>query len=133
MEILRVMKGDATDEELNHALKIACAYHFVHRFPTGLESPVKEKGGGFSEGQIQRLSIARAMLSDAPILLQDEATSALDVETEQIVIRNLMEARENRTCIITTHRPSVLEICDRVYRIKDGRIESVEISGLGEK
>lgn len=132
-ENLRIMKEDATDEELNQALKTACAYHFVHRIPTGLASPVKEKGGGFSEGQIQRLSIARAMLSDAPILLLDEATSALDVETEQTVIRNLMEARENRTCIITTHRPSVLEICDRVYRIKDGRIESVEISGLGEK
>ena len=112
-----------TDEELNQALKTACAYNFVHRIPTGLASPVKEKGGGFSEGQIQRLSIARAMLSDAPILLLDEATSALDVETEQTVIRNLMEARENRTCIITTHRPSVLEICDRVYCIKDGKIE----------
>ena len=78
--------------------------------------------GGFSEGQLQRLSIARALPANAPVLLLDEATSALDMETEEQLIRNLMEARRNYTCIITTHRPSVLRICDRIYRVENGKI-----------
>lgn len=119
-ENLRCVKEDATDEQLNEVLKTACAYHFVHRIPTGLKSRVKEQGGGFSEGQIQRLSIARAMLTDAPILLLDEATSALDADTEERVIQNIMQERANRTCIITTHRPSVLRTCDRIYKIENG-------------
>ena len=122
-ENLRLVKPDATDEELDEVLKIACAYNFVHRRPEGIHTPVKEHGGGFSEGQIQRLSIARAMLSDAPVLLLDEATSALDVETEQKVIENMMAAKKNRTCIVTTHRSSMIQISDRVYRIADGKIE----------
>ena len=122
-ENLRLVKPDATEEELDEVLKIACAYNFVHRRPEGLHAPVKEHGGGFSEGQLQRLSIARAMLSDAPVLLLDEATSALDAETEQKVIENMMAAKKNRTCIVTTHRASMRQISDRVYRIADGRIE----------
>ena len=122
-ENLRLVKPDATEEELDEVLKIACAYNFVHRRPEGLHAPVKEHGGGFSEGQLQRLSIARAMLSDAPVLLLDEATSALDAETEQKVIENMMAAKKNRTCIVTTHRASMRQISDRVYRIVDGRIE----------
>lgn len=122
-ENLRLMKPDATDEELDEVLKIACAYHFVHRRPEGLYAPVKEHGGGFSEGQIQRLSIARAMLSDAPVLLLDEATSALDAETEQRVIENMMASKKNRTCIVTTHRSSMVQISDRVYQISDGKIK----------
>ena len=121
-ENLRLVKKDATDEELNEALRIACAYNFVHRSPLGLNRPVKEQGGGFSEGQLQRLSIARALLANAPVLLLDEATSALDMDTEEQLIRNLIEARKNCTCIITTHRPSVLKICDRIYRIENGKI-----------
>ena len=121
-ENLRLVKKDATDEELNEALRIACAYNFVHRSPLGLNRPVKEQGGGFSEGQLQRLSIARALLVNAPVLLLDEATSALDMETEEQLIRNLMEARKNYTCIIATHRPSVLRICDRIYRVQNGKI-----------
>ena len=121
-ENLRLVKKDATDEELNEVLKIACAYNFVHRSPLGLNRPVKEQGGGFSEGQLQRLSIARALLANAPVLLLDEATSALDMETEEQLIRNLMNARKNYTCIITTHRPSVLRICDRIYRVENGKI-----------
>ena len=124
-ENLRLVKPDATDEELDEVLKIACAYHFVHRRPEGLYAPVKEHGGGFSEGQIQRLSIARAMLSDAPVLLLDEATSALDAETEQKVIENIMAVKKNRTCIVTTHRSSMMQISDRVYRIADGKIKQV--------
>ena len=124
-ENLRLVKPNATDEELDEVLKIACAYRFVYRRPEGLYAPVKEHGGGFSEGQIQRLSIARAMLSDAPVLLLDEATSALDAETEQKVIENIMAAKKNRTCIVTTHRSSMMQISDRVYRITDGKITQV--------
>lgn len=125
-ENLRIMKEDATDEELNRVLKLACADHFVHSIPTGLNSPIRERGGGFSEGQIQRLSIARALLADAPILLLDETTSALDVKTERQVLKNIMKAEKNKVCIVTTHRPSVLGICSRVYRISGGSITKVD-------
>lgn len=125
-ENLRIMKEDATDEELNRVLELACADGFVHSIPTGLNSPIRERGGGFSEGQIQRLSIARALLADAPILLLDEATSALDVKTERQVLKNIMKAEKNKVCIVTTHRPSVLGICSRVYRISGGSITKVD-------
>ena len=121
-EILGVSR-DATDEQINEALRKACAYEFVHKIPTGLQSPIRENGGGFSEGQIQRLAIARALLSDAPVLLFDEATSALDVATERKILRNVLDRAANKTCIITTHRPSVLSMCDRIYRISDGKME----------
>lgn len=127
-ENLRIMKPDATDGELDKVLKLACAYDFVYRSEDGLNTKLKERGGGFSEGQIQRLSIARALLSDAPILLLDEATSALDVATERKVLRNIMDAQSHRTCIVTTHRPSVLGICRRVYRISGGSINKVDES-----
>lgn len=118
-ENLRLIKADATEEEMNAALNAACAYEFVYRNPLGLDSPVQEKGGGFSEGQIQRIAIARALLLDAPILLLDEATSALDVATERKVLRRIMEYRQDCTCIVSTHRPSVLKLCSRIYQIAD--------------
>jgi ABC-type bacteriocin/lantibiotic exporter with double-glycine peptidase domain len=122
-ENLRLIRPDATDAQLYEALRLACAEDFVRQLPLGLKSPVRELGGGFSEGQLQRLCIARALLSDAPILLLDEATSALDMETEQKVLQNIMHTQKNRTCIVTTHRPSVLEISDMIYRIRHDRIE----------
>ena len=125
-ENLRIMKADATDEQINEALRKACAYDFVHKIPTGLKSPIRENGGGFSEGQIQRLAIARALLSEAPVLLLDEATSALDVVTERKILRNILDRSSKQTCIITTHRPSVLSMCDRIYRISDCKMEVVE-------
>lgn len=126
-ENLRLIKPDATEEEMYEALRLACAEDFIRALPLGINSPVREQGGGFSEGQLQRLSIARALLSGAPILLMDEATSALDAETESRVLANIMSARGNRTCILTTHRPSVLKISHRVYQLDHDRIVRVEM------
>lgn len=116
---MRSVKPDATDEEIVNALKISCAWDFVNKLPDGINSVIKERGGGFSEGQAQRLSVARAIIRKSPILLLDEATSALDVETERQLLRNIMKDEYPRTCIVTTHRPTVLTICDRVYGIQD--------------
>ena len=124
-ENLQMIRPDATDAQLHDVLRLACAEDFIQALPLGLDTPVRELGGGFSEGQLQRLCIARALLSSAPILLLDEATSALDIETEQKVLDNIMHSQKGRTCIITTHRPSVLEISHRIYRIRNDRIEPV--------
>lgn len=118
---MRNVKEDATDEEIIEALKAACAWDFVEKLPKGIDSEIKERGGGFSEGQAQRLSIARAILRRSPILLLDEATSALDMVTERKVLQNIMSDKYPRTTIVTTHRPSVLNICKRVYSIGNKR------------
>lgn len=126
-ENLRVVNPDATDEELRSALKIADALDFVEALPMGLKSIVGERGVNFSEGQVQRLSIARALLCDAPILVMDEATSALDSDTEERVLRGLMDSDGKRTCIITTHRPSMLKYCHRIYELQeDGTLKMKE-------
>lgn len=121
-ENLRLVREDASDAQLIEALKTACAWDFVSKMPEGLNSSVGERGRGLSEGQAQRLAIARAVLRDAPILLLDEATSALDVATERQVLRNIIRQHPNKTCIVTTHRPTVLNMCQRVYRVVDTRV-----------
>lgn len=114
---MRMVKEDATDEEIIQALKTACAYEFVEKLDQGINSEIGARGRGLSEGQCQRISIARAILRDAPILLLDEATSALDVVTERKVLHNIIVNHPNKTCVVTTHRPSVLNLCQRVYRV----------------
>lgn len=124
-ENMRMVKPNATDSEIIDALEIACAYEFVEKLPDGINSKIGERGSGFSEGQNQRLSIARALLRNSPILLLDEATSALDVVTERKVLKNIMKLKQNRICIVTTHRPSVLTMCDRVYKISQSKVTKV--------
>lgn len=114
---LRMVKNDATDEEIIYALETACAYEFVKNLPDGIHTIIGENGQGLSEGQAQRISIARAVLKNAPIILLDEATSALDVETEERILKNIIKKDNKKICIVTTHRPSVLEICESVYKI----------------
>lgn len=121
-ENMRIVKEDATDEEIIEAMKVACAWEFVEKLPDGINSSIGERGRGLSEGQAQRIAIARAVLRDAPILLLDEATSALDVTTERQVLRNIIRQHPNKTCIVTTHRPSVLNMCQRVYRVMETKV-----------
>ena len=121
-ENLRVMAQEAGEEDLWRVLDLACAGEFVRKLPQGLDTKLKEGGGSLASGQVQRLSIARALLADAPVLLLDEATSALDVATERKVLRNVLQAQAHKTVIVTTHRPSVLNICNRVYQIANRRI-----------
>ena len=121
-ENMRLAKKDATDEEIIAALKLACAWEFVEKLEKGINNDIYERGRGLSEGQAQRISIARALLRDAPVMLMDEATSALDVETERSVLRNILQKSPGRTFIITTHRPTVLSMCDRVYRVVEKKI-----------
>ena len=113
----RAVNPEATDEEIENALKVADAWGFVSALPEGIHSKLGERGGNLSEGQLQRLSIARAILRNAPILIMDEATSALDVDTEARVLKNLMTENPNRICLITTHRASMLEYSDIVFRV----------------
>ena len=120
---MRNIKPDATDEEIICALKMACAWDFISKLPDGINSKIGERGAGFSEGQAQRLSIARSLIRHSPILLLDEATSALDVATERKVLKNIMKDDYPRTCIVTTHRPTVLSVCSRVYAIKDKKCQ----------
>lgn len=116
---LRIVKPEATDEEIIGALVTADAWSFIEDLPLGINTEISEKGVNFSEGQVQRISIARAVLRDAPIIVMDEATSALDAKTEEVVLANMMKKYPNRTRIITTHRPSMLQYCTRVYRIDE--------------
>ena len=113
---------DATQEDMEQALKAACAWDFVSQFPDGLEHRLGAGGRGISEGQAQRIAIARALLRKAPILLLDEATSGLDVETELQLMQNLRSSGLAHTCILITHRPGSTEFCSRAYRISNGSV-----------
>lgn len=131
---LRIVRPEATDEELIEALETADAWSFIKELPFGINTEISEKGVNFSEGQVQRMSIARAVLRDAPIIVMDEATSALDTATEETVLANMMKAHPNRTRIITTHRPSMLQYCTRIYRInKSGILEQIDADSFNEE
>ena len=113
---LRLGCLDATDEEMREALEKSCA-SFVFDLPGGLDAVCTEQGGGFSEGQAQRIAIARALLRNRSIMLFDEATSALDPDTERELLQNIL-ASHDKTIIFITHRPAVVDYCDQVLRIE---------------
>ena len=110
------------DEKLLRALSLACADDFLRDLENGLDTLLGERGEGLSEGQMQRLAIARAIFADAPILLLDEATSALDERTEKRLLQNLRSLAD-RTIVIVTHRRAALSICDRVLTFTEGGVE----------
>ena len=112
---------DATDDDIMNAARIACADEFISELPEGLDTVIAERGGGLSEGQVQRIAIARAILSGAPVLLLDEATSALDEDTEARLLHNLREL-QNITCMIVSHKKAAEQICDKIVTIKDKHI-----------
>ncbi|MBQ2854011.1 MAG: ABC transporter ATP-binding protein [Oscillospiraceae bacterium] len=124
-ENLRLVRPEADDEELEEVLKIACAWDFVSRFPEGLEHRLGAGGRGISEGQAQRLAIARALLRKAPVLLLDEATSGLDINTERQLLNNLRQSGLLHTCILVTHRPESARFCSRTYEIHRRRVTEV--------
>ena len=112
------------EEDIRRALTIACA-DFVYELPEGLNTRLAEGGEGLSEGQLQRLTVARAILSNRPILLLDEATSALDGETEEKLLENIRELKD-KTCLIVTHRPAALAIADHVLSVENKGIQIIK-------
>ena len=115
-ENLTVVRPQATEEEIRDAVYASTMDEFLPQLPLGLDTPLGESGMGLSEGQAQRLAIARAVLGGAPIMLLDECTSALDAETEQKVLRRL-KALPDRTCIAVTHRPAAMELSDCLLEV----------------
>ncbi len=113
---------EATEAEIERALKIAAAYEFVQELPEGINTVIGEKGYGISEGQAQRIAIARAVVRKAPILILDEATSSLDEKTELEVLEGIRKLIPRPTCLLITHRRSVLDYCDREIKIENKRI-----------
>lgn len=122
----------ASDYEIKAALKNACALDFVNELEDGLDTMIGEKGVGISEGQAQRIAIARSFLRERPILILDEATSALDPETEVNVLKAVRELPTKPTCIIITHRPSALNICNRIMKLEKGHIREVSRESILE-
>ena len=129
---MRMLRPDASDQEIIEALQTADAWEFVEKLDKGIDTPVREGGNRFSEGQKQRLSIARALLLRTPVLLLDEATSALDMATERRVLKNILRRDPLQTIIVTAHRPSVLSMCHRVYKVQNGQFDEVNDTEIQE-
>lgn len=121
-ENITMGKKDATDEEITEALKSAAAYDFISAFSKGVDTVIGEKGIGISEGQAQRIAIARALVKKAPFLILDEATSSLDESTELSVLEGIRNWNPSPTCLLITHRRSVLAYCDREIVISDKKM-----------
>lgn len=127
-ENISFFKSDATYEQIMEAAKISCADEFISRLPLKLDTVIGENRQGLSEGQIQRIAIARAVLTGAPIVLLDEATSALDEVTEKKVLLNLKELTD-RTFIFVTHKKTLSSLYNTVIHIKDGKVYQKRYSG----
>ena len=115
-ENISLNRENLTEEELISACKTAEIYDYISSLPDGFDTVLSERGAGLSEGQVQRLAIARALVSSCPILLLDESTSALDEKTEKAVLKNLSELKD-KTILIITHRESVLDICNKTISL----------------
>ncbi len=125
-ENLRLVHPDADDETLRNALEKADIFSHISSLPNGINTVIGEGGANFSQGQLQRIAIARAVLRDAPVMLMDETTSALDIDTEKRVLENIMMQNNSKIRIITTHRESMLRYCNRIYKIgANGEMVSV--------
>jgi len=124
-ESIAFVHKEATDEEIMAAAEVSCAAEFIRTLPQGLNTVIGEKGLGLSEGQVQRLAIARAVLCGAPVLLLDEATSALDEITEERLLENIKRMTD-RTCLIISHKKAAFTICNKEIRIKNGRLQMTE-------
>ena len=121
-ENITFVNENISDEKLEEALEVSNCNEFIKKLEYGIDTKIGERGSGLSEGQLQRLAIARALVSEAPILILDEITSSLDAKTEQIVLNNIKNLK-NRTCIIVTHREqSISEICDKEYIVENMKI-----------
>ena len=135
LEVLEVIffygKPDATDDEIITALTSACAIDFVNELEDGLDTMIA-KGVGISEGQAQRIAIARSFLRIKPILILDEATASLDPETEVNVLKAVRSLPSKPTCIIITHRPSALNICNRIMKLEKGHLRQVSRESILE-
>ena len=110
------------EEKVLRAVKLAQLSEAVEKMPKGLDTVLGEKGHGLSEGQVQRIAIARALYYDAPVLLLDEATSALDIHTEEKLLFNLKQMTD-KTCIVVSHRKEVMDACDKTYILQDGTLD----------
>ncbi len=121
-ENIAFVAPDADESDIMHAAQIACAEEFIRELPQGLDTVIAEHGGGLSEGQVQRIAIARAILTRAPIILLDEATSALDEATEKQLLYNLRGLKD-KTCIIISHKKAAFDICDKTVTIADKKIK----------
>lgn len=127
-ENLTIVRPDAAQQEIDRAVYVSAMDEYLPHLPDGLETVLGENGAGLSEGQAQRLAIARAVLSGAPILLLDECTSALDEKIEQMVLTRL-KALPDRTCIAVTHRTAAITLCDWQLEVADGKICMVQANG----
>lgn len=121
-ENIRMGRLDATEEEMLEALRMTASYDFVMNLPKGLDTVIGERGHGLSEGQAQRIAIARALVRKAPFLILDEATSALDEETELAVLEGINKQTKKPTCLVITHRMSVLKYCDKEVKIENKKL-----------
>ena len=119
---LRIVKLDASDEEIENACKKASVHDFIMSLPQGYDTPVGELGDTLSGGERQRLGLARAFLHDAPMMLLDEPTSNLDSLNEAVILKSLQEEREERTVVLVSHRQSTMQIADKVYSVEHGRM-----------
>ena len=120
MENIRIGKKDATDEEVKAAAKLANCTEFIEKLPDGWNTMIGENGSELSGGERQRISIARAFLKDAPIILMDEATASLDVDNESVIQESISKLIENKTVLIIAHRMRTVDGVDRIVVLKDG-------------